>query len=566
MGLTKINKNFLYRAKKDVCKSVLFFIFYFFTFVAVVFAYYDFDFTSADELNYFYESGLIDQATYEEYLTTFEYFEEEFKDGEKLGEKQKLDVKFITELDDYKEKNSDFTNYLKLKYNVKNFEFGGLGIYRNVFERNYDEAQHFFATEKLDKKLDLEKFYIKYSAISSSKKSVKTTQKPQNKNVLNNPEKSEDFVKSKTFVDEVWLGNFQARFGMGLTFGLSNKLKEGFSEDLNLPFRRNIPYEKTTKKEFINNNFLMGVGIYKIFKNFEFYYAYSSSENPLDAIQVKNIGGEIKKQTVNSFDHEEIQAASIVYNFINFFKVGGVYYSAKNEYFHDLFSTKNYEGKGLFFDLNSNNFFYKNEISFANKSSAFVNKFGFDNKKDFDFYVSYRNYDFNYENPFSNSLSLHPDKKYFKCSDEEGFRFSGNYGYDFSRVRKIQFNFESDVFQYSKKRIYDSKTKTYNIFAFPKTVNKTYFARTRFTNQNIFYEVGYRFYDRDVAEIARTFYKRKDEYLDYKIGYDLKAFNFSAKYSKKIKGIDIPEYKYFSEYMNFYLKILLFKKTFFQLK
>jgi hypothetical protein len=527
--------------KKDVFINILFFILYFNIFSVFLFSYYDLDFASQDELDYYYTTGVIDKNIYAQYLNNFEYFEPdaETEKVETKKETKKFKLKIGSKLNDYQNKTKDINNYLKFNYLNNFFDIGISGIDDNKSTQNFNKQDNLFVNERINKQLTLDKFYIGYT----------------------NP---------KT-IDNIIIGNFRANLGMGLTFSKTNTTKEGLSGDLELPYQRAYTYANSTKKIAIANNYLQGLGLYEKIKNLEIYFIYSTTANRIDNLSVKNSNNEIEQKTINNLDYETIKAGYLGYNFLNVIRIGGIFYESKNEYFENICKNKTQAGKGLYFELNSNNFFYQNEISFVDNERAFINKFGFNNQKDFDFSISYRNYPETYKNDLANSLSLHPNPSYFRCNDEQGFQFNLKYSPEITKQnskknsnknQKLDIEFQSDIFRYSKKTIFNKQTQTYDIFYYPQVLNKTYFVNAKYFFGNMINEFGYRFYDRDTGEISNSYYERKDEYFDYKIEHKSKKFDCSTKYTKKIRGLDVPDYKYFSEYFTFSTKLLLFDETY----
>ena len=528
--------------------SILFFLLYFLIFSVFLYSYYDLNFSSQDELDYYYETGQIDKSVYDQYSDNFNFSENsenteagtdtEKPEYKKVEKSKKFRLKTGVELDDYKEKTNDISSYLRMEYKSKNWDFGVLGIDRNKVVRNFSAEENFFVESKVEKQLRLEKFYAAYS--------------------------------NSKIVDKLIVGDFKARFAMGLTFSRTNLTKDGLFGDLEQPFKRTFDYQNGSKKEAIDNTYLHGIGLHEKIKNFEVYYLHSNLKNPLDNISVRNFDNQIEKKTVNGLDDETIQAGYIGYNFLNFAKIGGIFYNLQNEYFNHILANKNQSGKGLYFELNSNNFFYQNELSFVDDQQAFINKFGFDNKNDLNFFVSYRDYPAKYQNQLADSLSLHPSQDYFRCTDEQGFRFYFNYFYYLNSQnnqkklskQKLEFEFQSDIFKYTKKADWNSQTQNYDIFYYPAILSKTYFLNTKYFEQNMIYSAGYRFYDRDTNVISSSYYQRKDEYFDWKIEYDSKEFECSAKYTKKVRGIDVPGYTYFSEYFALTTKTSVYNETY----
>jgi hypothetical protein len=510
-----------------------------------IYKYYNLEFTDTGELEDFYKLGLISENEYREFIPILKYFDKRYSKNKIVFDNK---INFFTEITDYEEKTDDLltgikientikiseNDILKKSKNLKNSEicnFGALVLNKNEIFRHFNEAEQNFYNYDFEKKNELEKIYF-------------------------------DFDMKKT---RVIIGDFKARFGMGLTFAKTNSINDGFSGDLSMPYRRTFEYNNEKKKELIDNNYLHGIGFYQKIKNFEVFYIFSDSKNPLDDVSVINFQNQGKTQPINELDNEKINAVYLGYNFLNFFKAGGVYYKSENDFFSKLNSYKKSEGKGFFLELNSNNFFYQNEISFVSNRQAFINKFGFDNKKDFDFYISYRNYPKDYFNSFGNTLRLRPNQKYFWGMDETGLRWNLDYEYILKSNDKLRFEFLNDIYSYSKIREKISETKIYEIITNPNIINKNYFLKTKYYKKDLIFEFGYKFYDRNTEENSKSYYDRKDAYYDYGLTYNSDIFNVNVQYLKKTKAIDTARDKYYSEYLKFLTKFYLNKNktTFF---
>ncbi|MDR0676952.1 MAG: hypothetical protein LBF97_07960, partial [Elusimicrobiota bacterium] len=203
-----------------IIKLLLLFVNIFLLISDILFAYYDFDFQNQDELDYYYEIGLIDANEYEEYSLLFDYFPETEDELEKeitdkieiKKDKKSIKKNFIQrynfsyEITDYKEKSDDYLSIFKLENEFflfkddykKSLKFGVLGLNKNFISNTFVENEKKFYNSDSYKKNEMEKVYIDLNL--------------QDTHII--------------------IGDFKARFGMGLTFSKTNSKKEGLSQDL----------------------------------------------------------------------------------------------------------------------------------------------------------------------------------------------------------------------------------------------------------------------------------------------------------------------------------------------
>ena len=310
--------------------KILIILFFFSTFL---FAYYNQEFENKDELDYYYEIGLIDDDEYREYEEVFDYLNEDLKensDDKKLSYKGK--IYFFSELTDYREKTNDILSGIRLeklfsvktKKNLLDINLSGLFLNKNRLYKSYNSDEKIFVDENYKKVNSLDKIFLDLS-----------------------------------FADyKILVGDYRARFGMGLTFSKSNSLKDGFYGDISMPHRVIFRTKNDTiKREMIDNNYLHGIGFSKKIKDFEFFYLFSEQKNPLSDIKVLDLEEKNKLKSVNSLDNEKINLLATNYNFLNFFKSSIIYFEAKNDYFSEILPSKKVEGLGGYFSLNFNNFF-----------------------------------------------------------------------------------------------------------------------------------------------------------------------------------------------------------------
>lgn len=514
----------------------LLYLLIFFLASSFLFSYYNQEFDSKDELDYYYELGLIDDDEYREYEEIFDYLDEN-KDEEKEAFDKNLygNIKFFSELTDYREKTNDILSGIRLeksfaieknKNKFLNLNLGTLILNKNKLYKNYNSDEKIFTDENYKKINSLDKFFLDLS-----------------------------FSNYKILV-----GDYRARFGMGLTFSKSNSLKEGFYGDTSMPHRLTFRTRNNEiKREMIDNNYLHGVSISKKYKDFEFFYIFSEEKNPLNDINVLDLEGNKKAKSVNSLDNEKINLLAINYNFLNFLKSSVIWFEAKNNYYFDVLSSKNTDALGGYFLLNFNNFFYENELTFLNEKKAFINKFGFNDNETLNFYILYRNYPSDYKNDFSNSYRARPNQKYFYSSDEEGVKFDFSYKYKFKTKDFLKFEILGNLYSYSKKR--EKISSVYELIYYPKIYDKTYSIFINYNKKNLSFDVKYKNIDRDLDNISNNYYSRKDENYEVSVSYNTDIFNIRYSYIKKYKAIDCLDKKYYSEYMKYFFKVFLSKKN-----
>ena len=93
---------------------------------------------------------------------------------------------------------------------------------------------------------------------------------------------------------KIIFGNFKTRFGMGLTFAKTNSLNSGI-----IGMRQTFHQNNTTKKTFIDNNFLKGFDTHIKIKDFEIFYILSYRKNPIYDISIIVFENKKSKKTIN---------------------------------------------------------------------------------------------------------------------------------------------------------------------------------------------------------------------------------------------------------------------------
>ncbi|MCP4481378.1 MAG: hypothetical protein GY817_00930 [bacterium] len=497
-------------------KAALFFIFMFLGGFFPLFSYYNYYFESQEELDYAYESGDILYDIYQDMKDEFKFLRDMNMPSSPISAKElyfKLRGKVVIKSEDYIEKNNDIIAYLKTRIQFARFEVGLLGMHKNDLKTHYNARIKKIIYDDVKKESRLEKYYFQYTAKNT----------------------------------KIIAGNFKAHFGLGLTLSRSNSRKNSLVGETNLPGKRSFIYKNTIYKNYLSNLFLYGFGLEQKYHNFKLQTFYSDLKNPLDNIDVLGFDGKPKEVTVAALDHERLWGNCLEYNYLDIIRVGAIYYQLKNDYLFDIEQSFTKEQVGIYLKVLLNQFYYDQE----NSEDAFINRFGFNNK-DIKFEVFYRKYPENYDNPLANSLSLHADKKYYRCNDEEGIRSS------FSCLIKerVKFFLRGDIFFYTKRR------ENQQTVFYPRIINKYYTTKLALLNDRIVHEVSYNIYDRDARNTSSKYYQRKDAYFNYKLNFKDPFINFYIKYAQRTKGVDVVDYKYTSEYLSFMFKLKYMKGSY----
>ena len=234
-------------------KVILFFILLYFTNIAFLKGYYDYAFENEDELDYALESGSISYEIYNDLKNELEFIDEENPETEKPQKKFNLNMKNVIEPENYFNKSDSLIGFSKLDINFNdNLHSGILFLNKNKLNSHYDSQQNIFIYDNLERTNSIEKF----------------------------------FVSSKIKNTNIFIGNFRAKFGMGLTFAKTNSMKNDIYSDINLPLSRSVIFRNQYYKNYIPNNFLKGIALeQEMLKNFKLSLIYSDSKNPLDDIK-----------------------------------------------------------------------------------------------------------------------------------------------------------------------------------------------------------------------------------------------------------------------------------------
>jgi hypothetical protein len=534
-----------------------------FLFISYSYAdYYDYDFYTEDEIEDAYLDGSIDDVSYEEYLDYFYFTNQNETDYEITDEDivpSKKNLKLIIKPNYYLEHGSskfkDISQFIKFNWlNLENYyDFGFVaGRGDRINNYSYDKYNQTAGINNFNTNLYLYKIYAGY--------------KNKNKKII--------------------IGDYRARFGMGLTFGQGINYGDAFYYDMKLPYTRTYKMYMSEDKNiykyntmFIDNRNLRGLGLEYDFLNIKLRNFYSDVNPSLDSVLVKNYNTNINSRiSLNNGYRSKIYGANLEYNFSNSLdnNIGLTYYTNSRKYKLDsssYFYNENldYSAYGLYTNIFYDKSKLRAEISGSNSVDAFNNELEkkrglayilsaeLNKTKNFDCNVSFRNYNKDYINPYANSFSLHTPKKYFLCRDENGYRIDLKYEYPNNSSReKIGCEIKSDIYShYGMSKLENEK---YSIVYGPKLTDSIYFLKLKYTiKKTAEYELTRKLVDKDIETRGDDSNTRKDAYNYFTIKYFFDSSILKIKYGTQEKYIDISNKKYYGESLSILYSMNLFR-------